>query len=210
MKLARFLAVAASAALLVPGVLTSTTDQAPNVPAAGALTSPRSGKNLKVVPLIGTDGRSVGFALFARVDGDLTVTVNVDRKLTPGFHGLHVHANNNPDNGSGCNLDADSPFTAVDGHYKTPGQVHGQHDGDLPSLLIGRDGKGYLSTKTQPGLTFSDLSGLAVTIHSGPDNFNNIPLGEAPTDYTANTPAATDSTAATGNAGTRVACGVIK
>ena len=213
MTFARLLTAAATAAataVIVPGILTST-GSSPEIAATSTLTEPRGGRNLKVVRLIDTRGHRVGYAAFARVNrDDLTVTLQVERGIAPGFHGLHVHANDDPGNGSGCNRDAGSEFTAVDGHYKAPGQVHGQHDGDLPSLLVGEDGNGYLSTKTQPGLEFSDLSGLAIILHSGSDNYNNVPVGEEPGEYTANSQAAVDATANTGNAGSRVACGVIR
>lgn len=208
MSFARLLAAAATAAVLASGLVTSSGSN-PKTAATDALTEPRAGKNLKLVRLVDTRGHRVGSAAFARVNGDLAVTVRVDQNIAPGFHGLHVHANNNPDNGSGCNLDANAPFAAVDGHYASSGQPHGRHDGDLPSLLVGEDGAGYLSTRTQPGLKLSDLSGLAIIVHSGADNFNNVPVGGGPAEYTANGQAAVEASANTGNAGSRVACGVI-
>jgi Cu-Zn family superoxide dismutase len=49
-----------------------------------------------------------------------------------------------------------------------------------------------------------------VIVHALPDNYDNIPLGTAPDQYTANSPAAREKTLATGNAGDRLACGVVK
>jgi Cu/Zn superoxide dismutase len=46
-------------------------------------------------------------------------------------------------------------------------------------------------------------------MHASADNFGNIPLGTEPDKYTSNSQAAIDLTTATGNAGARVACGVI-
>jgi Cu/Zn superoxide dismutase len=52
-----------------------------------------------------------------------------------------------------------------------------------------------------------------VILHAGPDNFGNIPVGTAPNQYTPNSTdpvtGATVLTANTGNAGNRIACGVI-
>lgn len=55
----------------------------------------------------------------------------------------------------------------------------------------------------------ADLAGRAVIIHAGPDNFGNVPTGTAANQYTANGPDATTLTANTGNAGARIACGVV-
>ena len=55
----------------------------------------------------------------------------------------------------------------------------------------------------------SDLKGKVVILHAGADNYANIPLGALPTQYTENSPEASAATAKTGNAGDRVACGVI-
>jgi Cu-Zn family superoxide dismutase len=49
-----------------------------------------------------------------------------------------------------------------------------------------------------------------VIVHAGSDNYGNIPIGDAPDQYTPNSEAATEATAKTGNAGARIACGVIE
>jgi Cu/Zn superoxide dismutase len=48
-----------------------------------------------------------------------------------------------------------------------------------------------------------------VIFHAAADNFGNVPLGAEPDKYAANSQAAIDLTNATGNAGARLACGVI-
>jgi Cu-Zn family superoxide dismutase len=71
------------------------------------------------------------------------------------------------------------------------------------------DGTARLSFSTdriQPEV----LRGRAVILHKLPDNFGNIPVGAAPTDYTPNSQAATERTEATGNASDRVACGLLR
>jgi superoxide dismutase, Cu-Zn family len=91
------------------------------------------------------DGTPIGTVRFwdAR-ESDATV---VDVRLAvpagaaaPGaFHGFHIHANDDPANGSGCIADpAMAPstwFVSVDGHLKhDPAEMHGGHAGDLPTL----------------------------------------------------------------------------
>ena len=191
----------------MPGGAALASAQAP----AKTTTNVSGAANDKVTTfLYGPDGSVVARASFEQKRRGVRVLVVAFGGLTPGFHGLHIHSNDNPDNGSGCNTDGDSPFSAVDGHLKSGDQVHGQHDGDLPMLLVDDQGRARLVTFAQPSLQVEGLAGRAVTIHSGPDNYSNIPLGDGDTQYTANSQAAIDATAATGNAGSRVACGILE
>ena len=163
------------------------------------------------------DGQVIGSAIFLGIDDTVTrVRVRLDLpddQPMPGYHGLHVHANSDPANGSGCIADSSQPsstwFVSADGHLAESGQVHGQHIGDLPPLLLTQTGRGY-SLSITDRLQVSDVLGRAVLLHAGADNLGNIPVGTASTQYTANSAAATDLTARTGNAGDRVACGVVQ
>jgi Cu-Zn family superoxide dismutase len=51
--------------------------------------------------------------------------------------------------------------------------------------------------------------GRAVVLHAGPDNFGNVPVGAVSDQYAPNSTSATEKTVKTGNAGDRVACGLI-
>jgi Cu-Zn family superoxide dismutase len=161
------------------------------------------------------DGRVVGTVRFQIGRHSM----HVDAKLRPNryvetnaFHGFHIHANDNPANGRGCVADPSAPqstwFVSADGHLAANGQTHGTHSGDLPSPLVMADGTARLRFTTDR-IAPEDLLGRAVILHKLPDNFGNVPVGAGPNDYTANSRAATDRTAATGNAGDRVACGLL-
>jgi len=163
------------------------------------------------------DGTEVGHVAFESDDGATTVDVELDvpdgATAAAAFHGLHVHANDDPANGDGCIADpaqpADTWFTSADGHLRHDDQVHGSHAGDLPPVDLDADGHGRAEFSSGR-LTLDDLRGRAVVLHAGLDNLGNVPVGPGPEQYTPNTPAALDKTHATGNAGDRIACGVVE
>lgn len=162
------------------------------------------------------DGSEVGDVRFEVDDGVVNVEVDLDlpddATTSPAFHGLHVHANDDPANGEGCKADPDEApdtwFTAVDGHLRSGDEAHGTHTGDLPSIQLDDEGKGQADYDASR-LSLDDLDGRAVVLHADPDNFGNVPTGTDPAQYTANSPAATEKTQSTGNAGPRIACGLV-
>jgi Cu-Zn family superoxide dismutase len=162
------------------------------------------------------DGSKVGTVEFVGDDGVTSVEVELDvpdeDTTAPAFHGLHVHANNDPANGEGCEADPEQPadtwFVAVDGHLRSGDEAHGYHTGDLLAIQLDDKGRGHAEFDASR-ISVDDLDGRAVVLHDDADNFGNVPTGTGPDQYTANAAAATDKTAATGNAGPRLACGVI-
>ena len=162
------------------------------------------------------DGTAIGDVRF-RDRGEATevrvsLAVPAGATAVRSFHGFHVHANDNPANGDGCQADPSAApstwFVSADGHLRHDGELHGNHAGDLPSLHLNADGTAS-TTFLIDRLDLGELTGRAVIVHAGPDNFGNIPVGTAANQYTANTQEALDRTAATGNAGDRIACGEI-
>ncbi len=159
-------------------------------------------------------GDTIGTVEFKTDDGHTEVRVRLAG--APGldaFHGFHIHANDVAANGSGCVADPSAApstwFVSADGHYNPSGQTHVHHVGDMPVVYVNADGTvetRFRIDKIVPG----DLVGKVVILHAGADNFANIPLGAGPAQYTANSTDATAATARTGNAGDRVACGIIE
>lgn len=78
-------------------------------------------------------------------------------------------------------------FEQTGSHFNPDAAPHPDHAGDLPPLLSS-GGKAYLAVRTNR-LGLPDILGRTVVIHSGPDDFRTQPAG---------------------NAGTKIACGVIR
>jgi superoxide dismutase, Cu-Zn family len=138
-------------------------------------------------------GAEVGTATIVQEGSHLVVTVEA-RGLTPGFHGLHFHQNGT------CEGD----FASAGGHLQVGGATAHPASGDLTSLQVGADGTAKLVTRTD-SVTLDNVKGKALIIHGGADNFGNIPPR-----YTREGGTGPDETTlATGDAGARVACGVV-
>jgi superoxide dismutase, Cu-Zn family len=160
------------------------------------------------------DGTRIGTVAFHdHASGRTEVKVRLLRASgTEAFHGFHIHANDVSTNGEGCIADAaqlsSTWFVSADGHWKhDPLEIHGHHAGDLPSVFVNADGTSIQSAQVDK-LNATEVVGRAVILHAGADNFANVPVGTNPDQYTAG-PDALAKTQATGNAGDRVACGVI-
>lgn len=156
-------------------------------------------------------GNGVGSAVFTTMeDGKVLVTASFI-SLPPGFHGFHVHT-------TGV-CDAAAGFTSAGGHFDREGASHPDHDGDLPSLLVNNDGTAMLTFSTDRFAVADlfDADGSAIMVHSGQDNYANIPAryGADPMAATPDPalPAASiadEETLRGGDSGERLACGVIE
>lgn len=140
--------------------------------------------------MINRSGAEIGTAVFRPSGPGLAIALEV-RNLPPGEHALHVHVN------PSCDPPA---FESAGGHFNPERRSHGlrnpdgPHAGDLPNIVVGSDS----SVQTQVAADrlilgqgeFSVLrgNGTALVIHAGPDDYTTDPSG---------------------NAGDRIACGVI-
>jgi len=126
-------------------------------------------------------------------DEDGKVTLNVSAEgLTEGEHGFHIHEN------PSCEADGDTPGGAAGGHWNPEGMDHGapnadpSHLGDTGNLVAAEDGTATLEVSIE-GWTLgdgadTDVIGHSMIVHANQDDFE----GES------------------GNAGPRVACGIIE
>ena len=135
----------------------------------------------------------------------MTVQTTGPGSLAPGPHGMHIHSVGK------CEVNSVAPaggapgdFLSAGGHFGAPGTSPPNHAGDLSSLQVRPDGTAMLVTTTSAFTKEQLLAepGTAFIIHDAPDNFANIPADRYQ-------PAADATTLTTGDAGKRVACGVI-
>jgi superoxide dismutase, Cu-Zn family len=158
------------------------------------------------------DGSPVANATLDFANGFARVTVETTESgvLSPGFHGMHIHQVGK------CEADSVAPtggdpgnFLSAGGHFQAPGHTGHPASGDLTSLEVRSDGSAELVTTTD-AFSAQDLlagEGTALMIHESEDNFANIPDR-----YTqpGGAKGPDQDTLATGDAGGRVACGVIQ
>jgi len=106
-----------------------------------------------------------------------------------GGHGLHIHERGDCSSGDGMSAGGHfNPFAGRHAHYMLPER----HAGDLPMLVADDNGHAELSIELDVltiGSGPADILGRSVIVHRDPDDYTTQP---------------------TGNAGARLACGVIR
>jgi superoxide dismutase, Cu-Zn family len=144
-------------------------------------------------------GQPVGVVKLSQKRSNVEVRVEVD-DVPAGFHGFHVHAVG----------ECVPPFTSAGGHYNPTGVGHGDHAGDMPSFLVNDDGSAEMRFETDRFTVreLFDADGSAVIVHAARDNFANIP--DRYHSHTEDVFGPDSATLATGDAGARLACGVVR
>ncbi|WP_027338949.1 superoxide dismutase family protein [Halonatronum saccharophilum] len=123
-----------------------------------------------------------GTVVSARIEGLPPYRPATNDEDPIGPHGFHVHEFGTCEVG-----DPEDPFQAAGGHYDPNDQPHGNHAGDLPNLFS-NDGVAKMDVFTNR-FVVEDVVGRSVIIHKNPNDFRTQPAGDA---------------------GRRLACGVIK
>lgn len=178
---------AATAALAACGGQTVKPTPAPAATAA----KPVSTASSATVVLASASGSLVSGKLSVRPMGDGVHITGEIGGLTPNStHAIHIH-----EKGDCSAADASS----AGGHFNPAGQPHGQvdrgahHAGDMDNLVANAEGvaqvDAHASGVTLGGGAPNDVAGRAVIVHASPDDYKSQPAG---------------------NAGARLACGIIK
>ena len=143
--------------------------------------------NAQLQPTKGS--KTFGEADFEQVGDKVRVVVFV-QGLKPGQeHGLHIHEVGDCSSGDGM---------STKGHFNPFGKPHGhpggaeRHAGDLPALKANQEGRANVQIELDvitltPGP--ANIIGRGLIVHADPDDYKTQP---------------------TGNAGARIACGVIQ
>lgn len=139
------------------------------------------------------EGEAVGSVSFEQTpSGMLHLTLDMEG-LPPGAHGFHIHETGK------CS--AEDGFKSAGGHYAGDMEhgiesPKGPHPGDFPNVVVGEDGvlkteffTDQLSLGTDGENPLMDEDGSAVVLHAKADDYKSQPSGDA---------------------GDRIACGVIE
>lgn len=198
----RFTMYSAAGVLALSGCGNAAEDEAGTEPTAA---TEQAGDAL-TVSVRNTEDAEVGTVQFSDVQNGVQVAAQVEG-LEPGFYGFHVHGTGlcEPDSAAPDDPAETGAFLSAGGHLGAEEAEHPDHAGDLPSLYVTGSGQGNLVTLTDR-LTLEELQdedGSAVMIHTGTDNYANIPDRYAPE-------GPDEDTLGTGDAGSRLACGVVE
>jgi len=139
--------------------------------------------------MTGSDAKDIGTVRLTETPHGLLLSVDL-KDLPPGWRALHIH-------GAGDCSDHADHFMKAGGHAAAEGQEHGflsdkgPHKGDLPNIFVTADGtaKAEFYTNLIAVADLTDADGAAMMIHAEKDDYISAPAG---------------------NAGTRLACGVIE
>jgi Cu-Zn family superoxide dismutase len=134
-------------------------------------------------------GKPVGDIDLMQTQAGVLLKISV-KGIEPGEHAFHVHAVGK----------CDAPFDSAGGHFNPDNHKHGMmsgsgHAGDMPNLHVPQSGELVVEI-LNPAITLVkgkpnsvlDADGSAIVIHAKADDYKSDPAG---------------------NAGERIACGVI-
>ena len=163
----------------------------PSTPPPAPEPAPASTAQQAMAVLASASGSRVSGKLTLAPMGDgVHISGEVGGLAAGGQFGFHVH-----EKGDCSAVDA----TSAGGHFNPAASPHGRaggpahHAGDMDNITSGADGVAkvnvHLRGVTLGGGATNDIAGRAVIVHAAPDDYHSQP---------------------TGNAGARVACGVIR
>ena len=141
--------------------------------------------------LKGTGGEDLGTVTLTQTPGGVLLRAEL-QNVPAGVHGFHIHET------GAC----EPEFKAAGGHYAPGGNEHGfqveggPHAGDMPNIHVPESGEltieiynPRVSLQEGAEATLLDENGSAIVVHANADDYQSQPSGEA---------------------GDRIACGVVQ
>ena len=139
------------------------------------------------VKMIDAKSKSIGTATLTQTPHGVLISVDL-HGMKPGVHAIHLHETGK----------CEPPFKTAGGHFNPAHKQHGflqaegAHGGDLPNLDVPADGKvkaEFIAHDVTIEGSLLDADGAALVVHAKADDYKTQPAGDA---------------------GDRVACGVIQ
>ncbi|PWE31731.1 superoxide dismutase [Pararhodobacter marinus] len=132
------------------------------------------------VSFIDTDGTEIGTAELTSTPNGVLIRVDLGSLPAKSWLGFHIHET--------ADCDPETAFEGAGGHFNPSGVEHGlltetgPHAGDMTNLYTDAEGRVQAET-LNPYIRFDagedSIHGRALMIHSGPDDYQSQPSGDA-------------------------------
>jgi superoxide dismutase, Cu-Zn family len=150
-----------------------------------------AGAKTATADVVDAKGASLGTVRFEQTPHGVLIKASL-KGLPEGTHAFHIHETGK----------CEAPFKSAGGHFNPGHREHGilsakgMHAGDMPNIEVPASGEAHFEVLNphvslepgKPGFLF-DADGSSLVIHAGVDDYKSNPAG---------------------NAGDRIACGVIQ
>lgn len=155
----------------------------------GAVVQTAPARSIAHAELSDASGQPVGSATLTQTPHGVLISAQL-HDLPPGQHAFHIHTVG----------ECTPPFTSAGGHFNPAGKQHGienpagMHAGDMPNITVPESGTiqfqmlNTITSLDEGSNRILDDDGAALVIHATADDYKSDPAG---------------------NAGARIACGVI-
>jgi len=125
--------------------------------------------------MVNTSGANIGSVSVFETESGIVRVVVAARGLEPGAHSIHLHA-------TGL---CEGDFSSAGGHIAGDAQhglvAGGPHPGDLPNGFVEVEALNYeaFNERIAVDRDLMDGDGSALIVHSGPDDYESQPAGDA-------------------------------